>query len=658
MDGGRLGEGAGQRVFGDGGGAEEVEEAAFEGTARGSRPRLGRRGGGRRTRGSARTAARASATSAASRTRVAPSRIRALHPPARPSSGLPGTAMTSRPWSRALRAVIRLPERSGALDDDDAEGEAGDDAVAAGEVLGAGRVAHRHLGEAEAAGGDLGGEGGVLGRVDVVDAAGVGGDGAGGERGAVGGGVDAAGEAGGDDEAGGAEVGGEARGHAAAEGRGVAGADEGDGRAGGEGGVAERPEQRRRVGDGGEQRRVVGGAEEQRAGAGGLAGLPLGLGLGAGAGGVAGDAGLGGERGRAARAAPAGFYSIRSERQLMERLEFDLLFRWFVRLGVDDPVWDASVFSKNRDRLLAGEVARRFLAELLARPEVKQLLSAEHFSVDGTLIQAWASQKSFRRKDGGDAPPGPGRNGARDFRGEKRSNTTHASTTDPDARLYRKGDGERAKLCYIGHALMENRNGLLVGGVATRATGDAEPLAAIGLVGAVAGRAADHPRGRQGLRHGGLRAEVPPGEGHAARGTEHLRHPRLAHRRSHHPASRLRSLPAPPQADRGGLRLGEGGGGARPGQAARPRPGRLRLRARPRRLQPRAAAEAAGRGLAVSAPVRCRLIGRWRIVAAERRKRSYPDLCGPAMLDIPRRGHLLRLEGRRRHAREPRFTVG
>ena len=132
--------------------------------------------------------------------------------------------------------------------------------------------------------------------------------------------------------------------------------------------------------------------------------------------------------------------------------------------------------------------AQRFLAELLALREVKRLLSSEHFSVDGTLIQAWASQKSFRRKDGEDEPPGPGRNGEKDFKGEKRSNATHASTTDPDARLYRKSDGERARLCYIGHALMENRNGLMVGGVATRATGDAEPLAAVELVKAVAGR--------------------------------------------------------------------------------------------------------------------------------------------------------------------------
>jgi transposase len=182
------------------------------------------------------------------------------------------------------------------------------------------------------------------------------------------------------------------------------------------------------------------------------------------------------------------FYSVRSERQLMERLEFDLLFRWFVGLGMDDPVWDASTFSKNRDRLLAGEVAQRFLAALLARPEVRRLLSSEHFSVDGTLIQAWASLKSFRRKDGEDEPPGPGRNGERSFKGEKRSNATHASTTDPEARLYRKGNGQPAELCYLGHALMENRNGLIVGGVATRATGDAEPLAAIELAKAVAAR--------------------------------------------------------------------------------------------------------------------------------------------------------------------------
>lgn len=176
------------------------------------------------------------------------------------------------------------------------------------------------------------------------------------------------------------------------------------------------------------------------------------------------------------------FYSIRSERQLVERIEFDLLFRWFVGLGVDDPVWDATTFTKNRDRLLEGDVAVKFLAGLLAEPQVKTLLSGEHFSVDGTLLEAWASTKSFRPKDGSGLPPDAGRNGEQDFHGEKRSNETHASTTDPDARLYRKGRGKEAKLCFIGHALMENRNGLIVGAVATRASGHAERLAALHLV--------------------------------------------------------------------------------------------------------------------------------------------------------------------------------
>ena len=176
------------------------------------------------------------------------------------------------------------------------------------------------------------------------------------------------------------------------------------------------------------------------------------------------------------------FYSIRSERQLVERIDFDLLFRWFVGLGVDDPVWDATTFTKNRDRLLAGEVAARFLAIVLAQPRVRALLSTEHFSVDGTLLEAWASTKSFRPKDGSGPPPDAGRNGEQDFRGEKRSNDTHASTTDPDAKLFRKGPGKEAKLCFMGHALMENRNGLIVGAVATRASGHAERLAALHLI--------------------------------------------------------------------------------------------------------------------------------------------------------------------------------
>jgi transposase len=177
------------------------------------------------------------------------------------------------------------------------------------------------------------------------------------------------------------------------------------------------------------------------------------------------------------------FYGLRSERQLMERLEFDLLFRWFVGLGVDDPVWDHSTFSKNRDRLLEGEIAAKFLSAVLAQSQVKRLLSSDHFSVDGTLIEAWASLKSFRRKDGSDNDDeGPGRNAERNFHKEKRSNATHQSTTDPDARLYKKGDGQPAKLCYIGHALMENRHGLVVDGGISQATGTAERETAMALI--------------------------------------------------------------------------------------------------------------------------------------------------------------------------------
>jgi transposase len=178
------------------------------------------------------------------------------------------------------------------------------------------------------------------------------------------------------------------------------------------------------------------------------------------------------------------FYSVRSERQLMERLEFDLLFRWFVGLGIDDPVWDHSTFSKNRDRLLDGEIAAKFLSAVLAQPQIKRLLSSEHFSVDGTLIEAWAAMKSFKPTEppaGGDSE-GEGRNAPADFRGEKRSNQTHRSTTDPDARLYRKGPGMEAKLCFIGHGLMENRSGLIVDARLTRVSGHAERLAALDMI--------------------------------------------------------------------------------------------------------------------------------------------------------------------------------
>lgn len=177
------------------------------------------------------------------------------------------------------------------------------------------------------------------------------------------------------------------------------------------------------------------------------------------------------------------FYTIRSERQLMEQLDYNLLFRWFVGLSTDDPVWDATVFCKNRDRLLGGDIAHKFMTIVLNLPQVRQLLSSEHFSVDGTLIEAWASMKSFVPKDGG-APPaaGGGRNAERDFHGEKRKNDTHCSTTDPDARLFRKGAGKEAKLCHMGHLMMENRNALIVDARLTEANGTAERATALNMI--------------------------------------------------------------------------------------------------------------------------------------------------------------------------------
>jgi transposase len=208
-------------------------------------------------------------------------------------------------------------------------------------------------------------------------------------------------------------------------------------------------------------------------------------------------------------------FSIRSERQLMEQMDYNLLFRWFVGLGVDDPVWVPTVFSKNRDRLLTTDMSRKVMAAILAHPEVKPLLSDEHFSVDGTLVKAWASMKSFQPKDspppqdddsGGSPPPTQepradtdkppqqtetqpmpdtarqSRNAEVNFRGEKRSNATHASVTDPDARLYKKAPGAAAMLCFMGHTLMENRNGLVVQADLTHADGRGERKAALEMI--------------------------------------------------------------------------------------------------------------------------------------------------------------------------------
>jgi transposase len=174
-------------------------------------------------------------------------------------------------------------------------------------------------------------------------------------------------------------------------------------------------------------------------------------------------------------------YSIRSERQLMERLDYDLLFRWFVGLNIDDPVWDHSTFSFNRDRLFNEEITATFFQQTVLLAEIQNLVSDDHFSVDGTLLKAWASHKSFRRKDGSDDhDPGQGS----DFRGQSRSNETHASTTDPDARLARKGAGKEAKLCHLASVLMENRNGLIVGVDVRHATGTGEREGALDLLNA------------------------------------------------------------------------------------------------------------------------------------------------------------------------------
>lgn len=155
-------------------------------------------------------------------------------------------------------------------------------------------------------------------------------------------------------------------------------------------------------------------------------------------------------------------FSVRSARMLMEQIDDNLLLRWFVGLPMDAEVWHPIVFTKNRDRLLETEVGREFLTALLDLPRVKRLLSRDHFTLDGTLIDAWASMKSFRPKHGSGGPPAPGRTGERNFRRQKRSNETHASTTDSNARLYRKGDGQSRRLCFMGPVLVENRSGLAV----------------------------------------------------------------------------------------------------------------------------------------------------------------------------------------------------
>jgi transposase len=190
-------------------------------------------------------------------------------------------------------------------------------------------------------------------------------------------------------------------------------------------------------------------------------------------------------------------YSIRSERQFCERLDYDLLFKWFMDLNLDDPAFDHSTFSKNRQRLLDHDVAAKFLSEVVAEARRRGLLSEDHFTVDGTLLEAWASLKSFRPRTDQDPPAGAGRNPERDFRGKPRKNETHVSTTDPEARLYTKSAGQTAKLCFMGHLLTENRNGIVLDILVSQATGTAEREGAITLL----------KRRREGKRRGTVGAD-------------------------------------------------------------------------------------------------------------------------------------------------------
>jgi transposase len=215
-------------------------------------------------------------------------------------------------------------------------------------------------------------------------------------------------------------------------------------------------------------------------------------------------------------------YTIRSERQLMEQLDYNLLFRWFVGLGMDDAVWSPTTFTKNRDRLLDGDIAAAFFEAIRLHADTERLLSHEHFTVDGTLLEAWASHKSFKPRDTPPDPPTSGGNASVDFRGEQRTNATHQSTTDPDARLYKKGVGRPAQLAYGGHLLMENRSGLIVAARVTPADGYGERDAALLMAEAVPGgritlgmdKGYDYPEFVAALRQMGVTPHVAQNQTH------------------------------------------------------------------------------------------------------------------------------------------------
>ena len=298
------------------------------------------------------------------------------------------------------------------------------------------------------------------------------------------------------------------------------------------------------------------------------------------------------------------FYSVRSERQLMEQIGYNLLFRWFAGLGIDDAVWDHSTVSKNRDRLLDADVAAKFLEAVLRHAKVGRFLSDDHFSADGTLIAAWASLKSLRAEDGSDEPPSPGRNGERDFQGESRANDTHESTTGPEAKLYRKGNGQAATLCFMGHALMENRNGLVVQAHLTQASGTAEREAAILMIdrqspGSTRRITLGADKGYDAASFAGdlRQMAVTP---HIARNdavTKTGKRRRTLIDLARRAASGLRDQPACPQADRRGLRLGEDGCGARQDEIARHEASRLQVHLHDGRLQSHPVTQAARRKL-------------------------------------------------------------
>jgi transposase len=273
------------------------------------------------------------------------------------------------------------------------------------------------------------------------------------------------------------------------------------------------------------------------------------------------------------------FYSVRSERLLIEQLRYNLLFRWFVGMEMDEAVWNHAVYSKNRERLLNEEVAESFFQWVLER--ARPFMSDEHFTVDGTLIEAWASQKSFRPKDGTGKPPGAG--GEVDFKGEKRKNQTHESTTDPDARLWTKSRGSEAKLSYMGHVMMENRNGLLLQTFLSEANGGARCCAADGR-GRPAGKASDVGR-RQELRHARIRTRTARDEHHPARGAEHEQSQERG-RRADHTACRVRGESAKAQTSGAVVRVDQDGRDAKESEVARDRQGGMAVYFHRGRLQP------------------------------------------------------------------------